>query len=154
LTALVGPWAFLKITDEVTEGETQKLDVSVVRSLRRPADVATPIGPRWPADDVRDLTSLGGRAVLLLVTASVALYFWLALTSRAMWMVFRAAVGGQLLSAVLKAMFARPRPDIVPHLPPAAFSSLPSGRSMSAAAVYLTLGLLLARLTDRTKTRT
>jgi undecaprenyl-diphosphatase len=153
VSALVGSWAFLEIADEMTEGETQRLDAWVVRSLRRPADIATPIGPRWLADDMRDLTSLGGRAVLLLVTAAVVLYLWLARTFHAMWMVLVAAIGGQLLGASLKAVFARPRPAIVPHLTPATFSSFPSGHSMSAAAVYLTLGLLLARLTDRTRLR-
>jgi undecaprenyl-diphosphatase len=153
LTALAGSWAFVEIADEVTEGETRAVDAWVVRALRTPADPATPVGPRWLADDVRDLSALGGRAVLLLVTAAVVLYLWLARTRHAMWLVLGAAVGGQLLSAVLKAAFARPRPDIVPHLSPSAFSSFPSGHSTSAAAVYLTLGLLLARLTDRTRLR-
>jgi undecaprenyl-diphosphatase len=153
LVALVGSWVFLEIADEVSEGETQRLDVWVVRSLRRPADVAAPIGPRWLEDDVRDLTALGGRSVLFLVTASVVLYLWLVRTFHAMWLVLGAAVGGQLLTALLKAVFARPRPDVVPHLAPVNFSSFPSGHSMSAAVVYLTLGLLLARLADRTRLR-
>ena len=90
---------------------------------------------------------LGGRSVLILVTAAVVLYLWLARTFHAMWVILGAAVGGQLLSALLKVVFARPRPDIVPHLTTVNFSSFPSGHSMSAAAVYLTLGLLLARFT-------
>jgi undecaprenyl-diphosphatase len=102
---------------------------------------------------MRDLTALGGRAVLILVTAAVVLYFWLVRTFHAMWMVLGAAVGGQLLSSLLKMTFARPRPDIVPHLAPAIYSSFPSGHSMSAAAVYLTLGLLLARITERRRLR-
>jgi undecaprenyl-diphosphatase len=151
--ALAGSWAFVEIADEVGEGEVRAVDAWVLRSLRRPADSAVPRGPRWLTDDMRDLSALGGRAVLLLVTAAVVLYLWLARTYHAMWLVLGAAVGGQLLCAVLKAAFARPRPDIVPHLTPAAFSSFPSGHSMSAAVVYLTLGLLLARLTDRTRLR-
>jgi undecaprenyl-diphosphatase len=153
LAALVGAWAFIEIADEVAEGETRVVDAWVVGTLRRPANPAVPIGPRWLADDVRDVTALGGRSVLLLVTAAVVLYLWLDRTYHAMWLVLGAAVGGQLLSAVLKAVFARPRPDVVPHLTPAAFSSFPSGHSVSAAAVYLTLALLLARLTDRTRLR-
>ena len=91
--------------------------------------------------------------MLILMTATVVLYLWLVRTFHAMLMVLGAAVGGQLLSALMKAVFARPRPNIVPHLTPANFSSFPSGHSMSAAAVYLTLGLLLARFTDRTRLR-
>jgi undecaprenyl-diphosphatase len=153
LTALVGSWAFLEIADEMAEGEFQRLDAWVVRSLRRPVDAAVPIGPRWLVDDVRDLSALGGRPVLIVVTAAIVLYLWLARTFHAMWVVLGAAVGGQLLSALLKVVFARPRPDIVPHLTTVNFSSFPSGHSVSAAAVYLTLGLLLARFTDRTRLR-
>jgi undecaprenyl-diphosphatase len=153
VTVLVGSWAFVEVADEVAGGETRAADAWIVRSLRRPADPAVPLGPRWLADDMRDLSALGGRAVLVLVTAAVVLYLWLARRFHAMWLVLGAAVGGQLLSAALKAAFARPRPDVVPHLAPAAFSSFPSGHSTSAAAVYLTLGLLLARLTVRTRLR-
>ena len=45
LITLVGSWAFLEIVDEVSEGETQRLDAWVVRSLRRPADAAAPDRP-------------------------------------------------------------------------------------------------------------
>jgi undecaprenyl-diphosphatase len=70
-----------------------------------------------------------------------------------MWMILVAAVGGQLLGVLLRGVFARPRPDIVPHLAHASFSSFPSGLSMRTAAVYLTLGLFLARFTGRTRLR-
>jgi undecaprenyl-diphosphatase len=153
LTLLVCSWAFLEIADEVAEGATQSLDTWVVRSLRKPADARVPVGPRWLADDMRELSALGGRPVLIMVTASVVLYLWLVRTFHAMWMVLGASVGGLLLSAVLKTAFARPRPDVVPHLAPATYSSFPSGHSVSAAAVYLTLALLLARFTDRARLR-
>jgi undecaprenyl-diphosphatase len=153
LTALVGSWAFVELADEVSEGATQRVDAWAVRSLRSPTDAALPIGPRWLLDDVRDLSALGGRSVLVLVTTAVVLYLWLVRAFHGMWMVLVAAVGGQLLVVLLKGVFARPRPDIVPHLAHASFSSFPSGHSMSAAAVYLTLGLLLARFTGRTRLR-
>ena len=146
LTALVGSWAFLEIADEMAEGETQRLDAWVVRSLRKPVNAAVPIGPRWLVDDVQPSRrrrevgahrgSGGSRSVPMArpdLPRDVV--------------VLGAAVGGQLLGELLKIVFARPRPDIVPHLTTVNFSSFPSGRSMSAAAVYLTLGLLLARFT-------
>jgi len=45
----------------------------------------------------------------------------------------------------LKQLFDRPRPDLVPRLSYVMTSSFPSGHSMLSAAVYLTLGALLAR---------
>ena len=152
-TALLGSWAFLEIADEVSEGSTRRFDDWAVRSLRREGEVGKPIGPRWLENDVRDLSALGGRPVLVLVTAAVVFYLWLSRSFHAMWLVLAAAVGGQTLTALLKLAFARPRPSIVPHLTSVDSSSFPSGHSMSAAVVYLTLGLLLARLTDRRRLR-
>lgn len=39
--------AIRKVADQVAEGQTRRLDVGAVRSLRTPADAAAPIGPRW-----------------------------------------------------------------------------------------------------------
>jgi undecaprenyl-diphosphatase len=49
------------------------------------------------------------------------------------------------LSSALKALFRRPRPEVVPHLMRVYSSSFPSGHSIISAVVYLTLGALLAR---------
>ena len=44
-----------------------------------------------------------------------------------------------------KALFARPRPEVVPHLVEVNSLSFPSGHSLNSAIVYLTLGVLIAR---------
>ena len=53
--------------------------------------------------------------------------------------------GGLLLSQMMKWGFDRPRPDLVPHGSYIYTKSFPSGHTMLAAVVYLTLGALLAR---------
>ncbi len=53
------------------------------------------------------------------------------------------------MSFLLKAAFDRPRPELVPHLMRAYFSSFPSGHSMMSAVVYGTLGSLLSSLVTR-----
>ncbi|MCO6389254.1 phosphatase PAP2 family protein, partial [Aliihoeflea sp. 40Bstr573] len=53
--------------------------------------------------------------------------------------------GGLLISSVAKEFFDRPRPDLVPHGSFVHTASFPSGHSMMAAVVYLTLGVLVAR---------
>lgn len=64
----------------------------------------------------RDITSLGGATVLILMTAAV-IGFLLVDGKRAAAVVVLASVsGGTLLSAILKLIVARPRPDLVPHL--------------------------------------
>ena len=64
--------------------------------------------------------------MLVLVTAGVVLYLWLGRTFHAMWLVLGSAVGGQVLCAVLKAVFSRPRPDLVPRLMCATFRASPA----------------------------
>jgi undecaprenyl-diphosphatase len=141
-----GTWGFAELADKVVEGRTQAFDEWCVRALRDPHDPAKPIGPVWMAEVGRDLTALGGMAVLTLVTLCVAGFLWLDRKRAAMWFVLGAATGGGLLGAVLKAAFVRPRPDIVPHLSQVYTTSFPSGHSMMSAVVYLTLGALLTRL--------
>ncbi len=53
------------------------------------------------------------------------------------------------MSTLLKQLFSRPRPDLVPHESFVYTASFPSGHSMMAAVTYLTLGALLARVQPR-----
>ena len=50
-----------------------------------------------------------------------------------------------MLAAILKQVFARPRPDIVPHLRDVGGMSFPSGHTMGAAVVYFTLGVMFMK---------
>src|SRR5262249_13968274 len=65
LVVCAAAFAFLKVASEVREGETQRLDERVLRSLRTPADPAIPIGPGWLLPAAQSLTALGSVAVLL-----------------------------------------------------------------------------------------
>jgi undecaprenyl-diphosphatase len=56
---------------------------------------------------------------------------------------------GVIVTAVLKDMFQRPRPDLVPHSAYVFTTSFPSGHSMLSAVTYLTLGALIARSHER-----
>ncbi|MEQ1687266.1 MAG: phosphatase PAP2 family protein [Sphingopyxis sp.] len=48
-----------------------------------------------------------------------------------------------MTSEVLKTAFARPRPDIVPHLDAVHSLSFPSGHATSAAVVYMLFAMLV-----------
>jgi undecaprenyl-diphosphatase len=146
LTLAGSVWLFLTVANEVVEGETHRIDQWLLLSLRNPDDSADPVGPPWMEEVGRDLTALGGIAVLTLITLTVVGYLFLAHKHHAALFVLGAVVGGLLLSTLLKGLFARPRPDLVPHLSHVSSSSFPSGHSMLSAVVYLTLGTLLARL--------
>src|SRR4051812_21440641 len=146
LIVVGGTWLFVVIAAEVKEGDTQQFDDWAIRALRQPDDPATPIGPRWLHEFGRDMTALGGVAVLTMVTAAVAGYLLMVRKYHAMWFVLAATFSGLVLSTVLKWSFNRDRPSLVPHLSEVYTSSFPSGHSMLSAVVYLTLGSLLARL--------
>lgn len=139
-------WLFISIAGEVLEGETGAWDRRVLLALRSAADPALPWGPAWVQEMARDLTALGGVAVLTLITLAAVGYLLLARKRHAAVAVFAAVAGGLLLSTLLKLGFARPRPDLVPHASVVYTASFPSGHSMMAAVTYLTLGALLARV--------
>jgi len=149
LVAAVSLWGFAAIAGEVMEGETQAFDAWVLERLREPSDPSDPIGPSVVEEAARDITALGSVSVLFLVTVAVVVGLWLQRRRAAMWLVLVSTVGGALLSTLLKVAFGRERPGVVPHLTEVLTASFPSGHAMLSAVVYLTLGVLLARLVER-----
>lgn len=149
LVLVLSVLVFFKVADLVKAGQSKSWDEWLILNLRDPADPARPIGPAWMNEAGRDLTALGGGAVLGLVTAAVLGFLIIQRTYHAMLLVLAATVGGWLLTALLKDWFDRPRPELVPHLSHVSTSSFPSGHSMMSAVVYMTLGALLARLVER-----
>jgi undecaprenyl-diphosphatase len=149
LLAAGGLWAFVAIAGEVLEGDTLAFDRAVLLALRQPGNPAEPLGPAWLREVVRDITALGGIAVLTLITAAVTAFLLLRRLHGAAWLLLGSVAGGMLVSTLLKDAFARPRPDLVPHAVHTATASFPSGHSMMSAVVFLTLGALLARVEPR-----
>lgn len=143
-----GVWAFALLASDVKEGETDAFDRRILLSMRRPGNLA-PIGPPAFQEAVRDVSAMGSAALLGLITA-ISVGF-LALDGKRHMAYFAAAsvVSGMAVSGLLKDLFQRPRPEIVPHVAYAANTSFPSGHSMMSALTYLTLAALLARAQQR-----
>lgn len=142
----VACWVFLMAADAVSE--PGQIDARILRSLREPDDARNPVGPRWVEEMARDITALGGQAVLTLLIGSVLGYLVIDRRRHAAVFILIATVGGALLSNALKGLYSRPRPDVVPHLAYVTSYSFPSGHAMLSAVVYLALGALLARLVE------
>lgn len=105
-----------------------------------------PIGPAWLTAAMVDVTALGGVTVLTMLTAIVAGFLafkrlWLTLT-----LVLGGTISGALAVSVAKAIFARPRPDLVDHLVQVSSASFPSGHATSSAIIYLTLAALVMQI--------
>ena len=143
-------WLFLYVMGEVREGDTYRLDRTILLALRRSGDLAVPVGPRWLQETARDITALGGFSVLTLVVV-VAVAILVLHRRRFQAAIFLAAVLiGQALAEVTKHLVGRGRPDLVPHLDQVYSSSFPSGHSAMSPIVYFTLaGILAAGETNR-----
>lgn len=146
LSSLV--WGFIELAQAVGGSETRAFDTRVILMLRNPADLSDPVGPRWIEELARDFTALGGTAVLTFLVLAVAGLLWLHRQRRSAWFVLFSVSTGIMLSQLLKSGFDRPRPDLVPHGSLVYTASFPSGHSLMAAVVYMTLAALLARTLD------
>lgn len=155
LLALIagGAFAFVAIAGEVVEGDTQAFDRDILMMLRANGDPGDPIGPHWLEDMARDITALGGIAILTLMTIISALYLLLTRKAGAALFVILAIVGGSLLSSGLKAVFERDRPDAIFQAVPVFSASFPSGHATLSAITYLTLGALLMRVQERKRAK-
>ena len=153
LAVLVSAWGFVGLASLVAGGHTKAIDDRLLLALRDPVDPARPIGPPWMEEVARDITALGSTDVLWLATLAVAGFLVLDRRYAATTFLVGAVLSGWGASFGLKALFDRPRPDLVPHLMRAYFSSFPSGHAMMAAVVYGTLGAILSSLVTRRRLR-
>lgn len=142
-------WAFAEISDDVLEGETKDFDDRILLALRDRDNAADPLGPAWLEELGRDMTAMGGVLVLTTVTLAVVGFLLIQRKNHAALFLALATGGALIASLILKSSFNRPRPDLVPHLSHVMTSSFPSGHSMLSAAVYLTLGAMLARMSQQ-----
>lgn len=149
LIVAVCGFLFIRISREMLEGETLQFDKSILLSLRHQSNLAVPIGPHWLLPAAQDFSALGSVTLVTLLTVVAVGYFIVACRLRAAVYLSVSMIGATIMMAVLKVMFARPRPEIVPHLTLVADASFPSGHSMIAAVFYLTLSAMIARTAVR-----
>lgn len=144
---------FIKLAGEMTEGETQAFDVAFLKALRMDGDLASPLGPGWLLSTMRDLTALGGVTVLTLVAVLAVAFLLTRGRIRQAFYTALATGGGAIFGKILKSLFARERPEVVPHLVEVHSLSFPSGHSMNSAIVYLTLAVMLSRTFEDRRSR-
>lgn len=134
---------FLAIGEAISAGETERIDRWLLLALRdSPAD---PIGPPAIEAAVMHLSALGSGAVTTLIVLIATLFCALAGRWRYALLMIACAAGTAIGMTLLKDLYSRTRPTIVTAIDPPGGLSFPSGHSMIAAALYLTLGVLIAR---------
>lgn len=153
LTIVGGALLLGWLSHEVLNGNTDAQDQHLFHVLRNPANPADPVGSPAIEEAARDITGLGGYAVLSGLTVAVAIYLGLSGKPFAGLLLIAATTGGLFMMRLMKLVVNRPRPDLVPHLSYVNSSSFPSGHAMLSAVVYLTVGVFLGLLVDNHRIR-
>jgi undecaprenyl-diphosphatase len=138
-------WLVLRSVPKLYKGRLEAIDNHLLRAFRRPENPAIPLGPKWLPQAAQDVTSLGSGTNLTIATSILVGFLCLNRRFRATGFLLSSLGGGLLLCQSLKGFFMRRRPTVVPHLAHFAPASFPSGHSMGAALVYLTLGSIFSR---------
>lgn len=129
--------AFAEIAEEVVEGEARRFDEALLLWIG--ANL-----PGWLYEPMRAVTALGYyKVVAPLLFAAACVFYRLGWRISAVLLVV-STVGGIVLTTVLKAVFARARPDIIDTGYTASFYYFPSGHATVAVGFYGTLALLVA----------
>jgi undecaprenyl-diphosphatase len=134
------------VANEMSAGNTRSFDNAIVLAMRDASNPSDPLGPMWFESTVRDITSLGSNAVLIILTLVTVGFMALSGARGAALHVFVSVGTGAILIQVLKELYGRVRPDVVPHAVSEVARSFPSGHATLAAVTYLTLGALFARV--------
>lgn len=150
LLAIVGgAWLFAAVSDEVLESETMDVDHAILQAMRSADNPKDPWGPRWVEMGAEDLTAMGSYTPMAVIVFAVVGYLALIRQWGNAVLITVSVLAGLGLNHLLKDVFDRGRPDIVPHLVDVSTKSFPSGHAMMSAVVYLTMGTLLAQASDR-----
>lgn len=153
MAAMGALWAFFSIAEEVSEGETRAFDERVILLFRNPADLNDPLGSRSFEEAVRDITALGGFTVVTMATIVGVLAFLFHGRGRHALVLLGAVALALVSSETMKAIYGRPRPDLVPHGSFVYSGSFPSGHSTLSAATFLTLAVLVSSLEARRRSK-
>jgi undecaprenyl-diphosphatase len=144
---------FAVVAALVVTGRSQAFDDAGLRLWREGPGLAVPHGPAWLLEAVRDYTALGGTLLRnLFALGAIAALLFLKLRREAV-LLGATVVSGWIFEAVLKAIFDRSRPTVVPHLMAAGGYSFPSGHSFNSAVVYIAMALAFAAMSARRAVR-
>jgi undecaprenyl-diphosphatase len=100
----------------------------------------------WLTTVMRQVTDLGGTAVLMAIVLSTIATMLLLRRRRLVAVMLIAAVGSSALTVILKAVIERPRPITNGEIIFASDSSFPSGHTLESAAIYGALVIIVGSL--------
>jgi undecaprenyl-diphosphatase len=139
-------WMFIYITNELVEGEPLAVDrVLIIWAAR----VRSP----WLTAVALDVTALGS-VTLVFMFAIFALVVLAALRDRnGVLQLVAASVGAAILTTATKNIVERVRPSAIPRLIEVSGFSYPSGHATLTTALYVTIGIIVARHVSQPRLR-
>jgi len=135
---------FIVVFFAMRAGYFTRFDEYFLTILRQAHDSSLLRGGAKFTQSVSDFTALGGLTVLFSLTLMISLYHAVRQNWRLCVVLPATVLSGYVLSACIKVIVSRNRPEVVPHLIPVHDASFPSGHAMVSAVAYITMGLLLA----------
>ena len=136
--AALGFLGFIRVTRELIEGEVGAMDRAILLAVDR---------TRTPGTTVMavDVTALGSITLVALFSAFTLLVLLVVRDRLGALQLLAASAGAGLLTIVTKDMIERIRPAEAQQLIVVSGFSYPSGHSVAASALYLTIAIIASR---------
>ena len=129
---------FVRITRELIEGDVAAMDSAILLAV---AKDRTP----WLTIAAVDVTALGSTTLVVLFSAFTLLVLLVLRDRMGALQLLAASAGAGILTFVTKNIIERIRPAEAERLIVVSGFSYPSGHSVSASALYLTIAIIAAR---------
>lgn len=142
---IFGTIVFLVLSLTAPQGVYTEVERAIMLSLRT-NDGATLVGPAWFEYAAAQITALSGWPLMVLFTLLLSGLFLFRRQWDYLAIIVFVTIGQSILVSTFKSLIGRDRPDFLAHLVEVGDKSFPSGHSASAAALYLTLGLMIANM--------
>jgi undecaprenyl-diphosphatase len=137
----------------VQMGLTNTFDMWGVWFFRDAGNPALSLGGESVKSAVMMFTHTGDSKFLILIALVFCFFGYRKYGAIYAGKVFGAFIGSFLLTAVLKALFGRARPDIVPQFVEATSASFPSGHTLRSMVVYFLVAFLFLQGQSNQTTR-
>jgi undecaprenyl-diphosphatase len=129
---------FVRITRELIEGDVSAADSAILHAVIR---MRTP----WLTISAIDVTALGSITLVVLFSAFTLVVLLVLRDRLGALQLFAASVGAGILTVATKDIIERIRPEEAQQLIVVSGFSYPSGHSVSASALYLTIAIIAGR---------
>jgi undecaprenyl-diphosphatase len=137
---------FIRITRELIEGDVGAMDSAILLAVvKRRAP--------WLTVAAVDVTALGSTTLVVLFSAFTLLVLLVLRDRMGALQLLAASAGASILTIVTKDMIERIRPAEAQQLVVVSGFSYPSGHSVSASALYLTIAIIAGRYVQHASAR-